>query len=73
VVEHIRSAIAQLALRGEAPVQFSVGSATSRRGELSHQLLGRADAEMYQEKQRRAGDRAGQPVQRRGLRLVANQ
>ncbi len=72
VVEHLRTAIDQLGLRGEAPVQFSVGCATARRGELSHQLLGRADGAMYQQKQARAAERPG-PALRRGLRLVANQ
>ena len=71
VVEHLEAAIAGLVQRGDAPVQFSVGSATARRGELSHQLLGRADAAMYQEKQARTARR--EPgSQRRSLRLVAN-
>ena len=70
VVDHMQTALTHLDARGEAPVQFSVGSATARRGELSHQLLGRADASMYQEKQGRTATR---PPQRRGLRLVAHQ
>jgi diguanylate cyclase (GGDEF)-like protein len=72
VVDHLRSAIEKLALQGEAPVLFSVGCATARRGELSHQLLGRADAAMYKEKRTRAGSPdAPKVAQRRGLRLVS--
>lgn len=73
---HLAAALDQLAARGEAPVQFSIGSATARRGELSHQLFSRADAAMYQEKQRRAAERPDAlpaSAKRRGLRLVANQ
>ena len=73
VVEHLRASIAGMSGRGEAPVQFSIGSATARRGELSHQLYGRADAAMYSEKRRRAEDKeAGRVENRRGLRLVAS-
>ena len=75
VVEHLRTTIADLNARGEAPVVFSVGSATSRRGDLASQLLGRADAAMYQQKRARAGagavdSRESQPA--RILRLVSN-
>jgi diguanylate cyclase (GGDEF)-like protein len=73
VADHLREAIAQLALQGEAPVQFSVGQATARRGEPSTQLFARADASMYAEKRRRKSEPgAAKTAERRGLRLVAN-
>ena len=82
VVDHLRSAIGALQARGEAPVGFSVGCATSRRGELPNQLLGRADASMYEDKRSRKSAGTGGPVlplpervvraPRPPLRLVSN-
>jgi diguanylate cyclase (GGDEF)-like protein len=72
VIDNLRAGLARLSAGGEAPVEFSVGSATARRGELAQQVMSRADAAMYAEKRRRAAGRAGERPSRRGLRLVAS-